>query len=103
MTAPGVPLTVEDLSHWTPEDREALLSAVDESDYSLDDWLEALGTFRAWLEDRGETRRSWRNMTGYVHCCTLMASPGIALGNLKVIVFQALTEFGFESMTESQE
>lgn len=103
MTAPGAPLTAEALACWTPEDRDALLSAVDESDYSLDDWLEALGTFCAWLEERGETRRPWRAMTGYVHCCTLMASPGIALGNLKVIVFQALTEFGFESMTESQE
>ncbi len=103
MTAPGAPLAAEDLACWTAEDREALLAAVDDSDYSLDDWLEALGTFCAWLDGQGESRRPWRNMTGYVHCCTLMAAPGIALGNLKVIVFQALTEFGFQSTVESQE
>jgi hypothetical protein len=103
MTAPGAPLPSEALSGWTAEERDALLAAVDESDYSLDDWLEALGTFCAWLEQQGESRRPWRNMTGYVHCCTLMAAPGIALGNLKVIVFQALTEFGFQNISESQE
>jgi hypothetical protein len=102
MNAPGDPMTAETLAGWTPEEREALFSAVDESDYSLDDWLEALGSFCAWLEEGGESRRPWREMTGYIHCCTRMAAPGIALANLKVIVFQALTEFGFQSTFASQ-
>lgn len=96
-------MTPGTLAGWTAEEREALLSAVDESDYSLDDWLEALGTFCAWLEERGESRRPWREMTGYIHCCTRIAAPGIALGNLKVIVFQSLTEFGFQGTFASQD
>lgn len=102
MTAPGNPLGVDALGRWTPEEQEALFSAVDDSDYSLADWIEALAVFCDWLDGQGESRRSWRDMTGYVHCCTRMAAPGIALGNLKVIVYQALTEFGFQSTDESQ-
>ena len=103
MTVPGAPFPAEALERWSAEERESLLTAVDESDYSLADWLEALGAFDAWLSARGEARRPWREIVGYIHCCTQMASPGIALGTLKVIVFQALTEFGFQFMTASQE
>lgn len=97
-----VDFTAASLESWSAADREALYEAVDGSDYSLDDWLAALGTFDAWLEGRGEHGRPWREITGYIHCCTLMASPGIALGKLEVIVFKALTEFGFAFMGESQ-
>lgn len=95
------PFSLEDLG-WTAEERDALLAAVDESDYSLADWGLALRTFEAWLARRGENRRPWREIVGYIHCCTLMASPGVALGKLEVIVDKALTEFGFEFIEESQ-
>jgi hypothetical protein len=71
MNAPGDPMTAETLAGWTPQEREALFSAVDESDYSLDDWLEALGSFCAWLEEEGESRRPCtRNCFGKLksHC-----------------------------------
>ncbi|MCB1203234.1 MAG: hypothetical protein KDN18_03160 [Verrucomicrobiae bacterium] len=75
---------------------------IEESDYSLADWIEAIRSFEQYLAVKGEERRPWREMAGYLHCCTQMASPGIPLGNLKVIVNKALTEFGFEFMNESQ-
>lgn len=96
------PFSLEDLVGWTAEERAALLAAIDESDYSLADWGSALIAFEAWLAGRGETRRPWREIVGYIHCCTLMASPGVALGKLEVIVDKALTEFGFEFIEESQ-
>ncbi len=87
---------------WHESERAALLEAVDESDYSLADWIEALAAFDRWLAARGEQRRPWCEIVGYIHCCTLMASPGVALGNLKVIVDQSLIEFGFHFLAESQ-
>ena len=87
---------------WSEEDRAVLLDSVDESDYSLDDWIEALGAFEGWLEERGEERRPFRQIVGYIDCCTLMTSPGVSLGNLKVIVYQALTDFGFAFIDDAQ-
>lgn len=87
---------------WSDEDREYLYSVVEESDYSLPDWVEAFKAFEQWLDDRGMPSRPWREMAGYLHCCTHMASPGVPLGKLKVIVCQALTEFGFDFTHESQ-
>lgn len=91
------------LSSWSERDREALLAAVDESDYSLADWLAALAVFDRWLADQGEKGRPWREVVGYIHCCTLMASPGVALGKLEVIVSKALTDFGFHRIADPQD
>lgn len=102
MSPAPAPFSLASLDLWNSGDRETLFAAVDDSDYSIADWIEALGAFEAWLEERGEARRPWREIVGYIHCCTLMASPGVDLGNLKVIVFKALTEFGFEFIGESQ-
>ena len=90
------------LGRLSPAEQKLVLESIDDSDYSQADWEEALAAFDGWLADRGETRRSWAQIVGYVHCCTLMASPGIPLGNLKVIVLQVLTEFGFDFLGDSQ-
>lgn len=90
------------LASWSEEDRDYLFSVVEESDYSLADWVEALCSFEQWLTEKEERRRPWREMAGYLHCCTLMASPGVPSGKLKVIVYQALTDFGFDFISESQ-
>lgn len=105
MNPPPFPANRADeiLSGWSEAERDSLAAAVDDSDHSLADWLEALAAFVAWLEKRGETRRPWREMTGYIHCCSSYAPAGIPLGNLKTIVFQALTEFGFRLIDESQD
>lgn len=81
---------------------DALLENVDESDYSLADWVEALTAFDAWLGEKGETRRPLAGMRGYIHCCTFTNSPHLSSPILKVIVIKALTEFGFDVLAESQ-
>ncbi|GEM_PF-737157 len=81
---------------------DALLDNVDESDYSLADWVEALTSFDEWLVEKGETRRPLAGMRGYIHCCTFTNSPHLSSPILKVIVIKALTEFGFDVLSEPQ-
>ena len=86
----------------TPGQVEQLMEHVDGSDYSLADWVEALAEFDAWLEHQNRRERPIEEMLGYIHCCTLMQSPGLGLPILKVIVYQSLTEFGFEAISDAQ-
>lgn len=79
-----------------------LFDDVDESDYSLADWVEALIAFDEWLAEEGETRRPLAAMRSYIHCCTYLASPKLSLPMLKVIVIKSLTEFGFVAVSEHQ-
>jgi hypothetical protein len=81
---------------------EELLDAVDDSDYSLADWVGAFAAFDEWLEEKGEKRRPLAEMRGYIHCCTYTNSPHLGLPSLKVIVIKSLTEFGFDAVSEPQ-
>lgn len=81
---------------------DELLDAVDDSDYSLADWVGAFLAFDEWLEGKGEKRRPLAEMRGYIHCCTYTNSPQLSLPILKVIVIKALTEFGFDAVSEPQ-
>lgn len=81
---------------------DELLESVDDSDYSLADWVEALAAFDSWLEDRGEKRRPLAEMRGYIDCCTFTNAPRLSLPSLKVIVIKALTEFGFDAVSDPQ-
>ena len=81
---------------------DELLDAVDDSDYSLVDWIEAFLAFDEWLEGKGEERRPLSEMRGYIHCCTFTNSPHLSSPVLKVIVIKALTEFGFDAVSEPQ-
>jgi|GEM_PF-2029263 len=102
MIPPRSSFTLASLDAWTPEQRKKLYESVDDSDYSLGDWISALGVFDAWMRETGEARRPWAEMAGYIHCCTFLSSPGVALGKLEVIVYKSLTEFGFDFVNESQ-
>ena len=90
------------MSGAAPEHVSLLLEQVDGSDYSLADWMAALAEFDAWLEREGRIERPVGQMLGYIHCCTLMQSPGLSSPILKVIVCQSLTEFGFEGISDAQ-
>jgi hypothetical protein len=79
---------------------QILADAVDESDYSLVDWVEALLAFDAWLDEKGESRRPFPEMVGYVHCCTMTSSPVLSLPSLKVTLTEALTGFGFDAVSD---
>lgn len=90
------------LADGDPGTIEALLEEVDQSDYSLVDWGEALVEFDRWLAGRETPERPLPEMIGYIHCCTLTNAPGIPLGSLKVIVSQSLTNHGFAAISGSQ-
>lgn len=90
------------LSRGNGAELECLLDQVDDSDYSLADWVEAFVAFDRWLAEKGETRRPLTGMRGYIHCCTFMNSPLLYSPSLKVIVIKALTEYGFDVLTEAQ-
>ena len=90
------------LSHNSSEDPPSLHkfhAAVDDSDYSLNDWTEALLEFDNWLESRNIEARPFNAMVGYVRCCAMMPPADISLPSLKVIVNQSLIEFGFDAVS----
>lgn len=86
-----------------PESFESeLFEKVDESDYSLADWVEALVVFEQWLVEKNIPDRPVGAMLGYIHCCTMMNAPQVSLPSLKVIVHQSLIDYGFEEVSKNQ-
>ncbi len=83
-------------------DLNELFAQVDQSDYSLVDWIEALVEFDRWLLEQKVEVRPFASMVGYVNCCTFTNAPQINLPSLKVIVYQSLTDFGFDAISEYQ-
>lgn len=79
-----------------------LLEQIDESDYSVSDWANALLGFDRWLSVQGIAERPLGEMTGYVHCCTMMSGTAVSLPNLEALVVQSLANFGFHSILGSQ-
>tara|TARA_R110002096_G_scaffold19639_14_gene65389 strand:- start:2447 stop:2803 length:357 start_codon:yes stop_codon:yes gene_type:complete len=80
---------------------DLLFEEVDQSDYSLRDWIEALVAFYHWIQARNKGPAPYREMIGYTNCCTLMNAAGVSLPPLKVIVLQALSDYGFEHLSDS--
>ena len=82
-------------------DAELLFEEVDQSDYSLIDWVAALLAFDRWMDEKGVSNRPFRQMLGYINCCTQINPPNVSLASLKVVVYEALTEFGFDDKDAS--
>ncbi len=101
-SAPVPPIFAKFTRSENGEELSLLLETVDLSDYSLADWIEALVTFDHWLEAKGEGRRPLREMVGYIHCCTAANPAQITLPKLEVIVYQALTKYGFDALSDAQ-
>lgn len=80
-----------------------LLGQIDESDYSPTDWAKALLRFDSWLAEQGVEARPFREMVGYLHCCTLGNAKEIALPELEAVLFQCLESFGFEAVRGSHD
>lgn len=86
----------------TPADYEVLTSTIDESDYGLADWLEALISFEHWLQARAVPHRPFSSIIGYIHCCTLMNAKLVITPYLNIIVNKALIDYGFDASLPSQ-
>lgn len=74
---------------------QELFQAVDESDFDLAEWLDALDAMCIWLEGRG-LACSLIKVGGYLHCCAMGASSGRPYASLRQIAEDYLDEFGFE-------
>ena len=73
----------------------ALLEQVDESDFSLRDWMEALLVLNQWLEERGLNLPISDNI-GYVSCAVASAGTGAHLSHLPSLVADLLEQYGCE-------
>lgn len=73
----------------------ALLEQVDESDFSLRDWMEALIVLNQWLEERSLNLPTNDNI-GYVSCAVASAGAGAHLSHLPSLVRDLLEQYGCE-------
>jgi len=73
----------------------ALLEQVDESDFSLRDWMEALIVLNQWLEERSLNLPTNDN-NGYVSCAVASAGAGAHLSHLPSLVHDLLEQYGCE-------
>lgn len=77
------------------------LAAVDDSDYSLADWVDALLAFDRWLAAHGTAARPFASMTGYLDCCAAAAPRTVGvLPALQALLLRNLEEYGFDAAQE---
>lgn len=82
-----------------PSARKALLEAVDDSPYSLGQWVDAFLILRQWLDARGRCA-SFEDQMGYLHCACPAAGAGAHLTTLAASVDDMLESYGFERAVE---
>ncbi len=80
------------------ESISALLDQVDDSHYSLGDWLAALLAFDAWLAEKEIAARPLDSMIGYIHCSTMGNAETLADPELARLVLVNLNEWGFDAV-----
>jgi hypothetical protein len=87
--------------HFTGADdlQRALLEEVDESDFSLRDWMEALLVLNQWLEERSLNLPISDNV-GYVSCAVASAGTGAHFSHLPNLVADLLEQYGCERAVE---
>lgn len=84
-------------AHFTGADdlQRALLEEVDESVFSLRDWMEALLVLDHWLQERSLNLPISDNV-GYVSCAVASAGTGANLSHLPSLVADLLEQYGCE-------
>lgn len=79
--------------------RELLLTASDESTFSLHQWVESLRILRAWLDARG-LEMAAEDEIGYVCCASEASGAGAVLTLLPALVSDMLETYGCERATK---
>lgn len=70
---------------------------VDQSDYSLGDWILALLAIDQWLEESGIDQRPLESMAGYIHCCTSTLAGTLPAPDLARLTRGMLEQHGFDA------
>jgi len=74
---------------------KALLEEVDESHYSLRQWVDALVVLGHWLDAHGFTAEL-QDQIGYASCACDAAGAGVHVAPLSSLVSEMLDAYGFE-------
>ena len=82
-----------------PEVLDALTRAVDQSDFGLREWVEALRVLGQWLDGRGQ-RLPVSDQIGYVGCAAESAGAGANMTDLPSLVREMLDAYGCERASE---
>ena len=72
-----------------------LLEEVDDSTYSLREWIDALVVMGEWLDARG-LKAGIEDQIGFVSCANASAGAGASISVLSGIVSDMLDQYGFE-------
>jgi hypothetical protein len=72
-----------------------LFERVDESPYSLTDWLESIETFHDWNASSGQTTEL-EMLLGYISCCTEATPNSQTEVGLNSTVTAMLKQYGFD-------
>jgi len=78
-----------------PEAVDALLALVDESVYSLREWVRALREVGHWLDARN-MRMEMIDQIGYISCAAASAGAGANMSHLPSLVDDMLQAYGCE-------
>jgi hypothetical protein len=96
-SAPDEDSAADLLAMWAePEDREALVYAVDQSDYALEDWCEAALQMLRWLKTHQKTAKAIE-LTGYLSCCAQSQAGNPVRLPLAGVTEDMLAAYGFEA------
>ena len=96
--APRQLLVLVDYAARQPQGRPGitdLFDRVDESDYTLTDWLKAIESFHDWISSR-TISTDLDMLLGYISCCTEANPNSPTELNLKETVLEMLEQYGFE-------
>ena len=89
------PVFLDYLKEQEPAFGQNLLREVDESNFSLNDWVESLTVLNRWLDTKGLTLSS-ANCLGYVSCAAESVGDHSSLNHLPSIVSEFLEQYGCE-------
>lgn len=74
---------------------ECFFNAVDDSPYSLAQWIEAIKYFSKWLDENQRTT-PWPTLLGYLSCCSESPENKNIKHNLKHLLKDMLETYGYE-------
>lgn len=72
-----------------------LFNSVDNSPYSLGEWISAIFEFSNWL-DKNERKSPWPTMLGYLGCCSESPENKDIKHSLKDLLKEMLETYGYE-------
>ena len=81
-----------------PRILEDMCEQIDQSDFSLADWISALLSFDQWLSEQEVCIRPVATMFDYIHCCTLTISDTLPPPNLTQFTNDMLSQHGFAAV-----